>query len=64
MNMHRTHRYAHVILKRERKMSHQQGGIIILISRNFCTALLAKHEKIHSFKEHVFFSGFHSELCR
>ena len=40
----------------ERNISHwHKGGIIILISRNFCTVLLATHKKIHSFKErHVF----------
>lgn len=55
MNMHRTHRYAHGILQREGNISHwQKGGIIIIISGNFCTVLLAKHKEIHSFKDHVF----------
>lgn len=39
---------------RKEYFSLTKGGIIIIISRNFCTVLLAKHKKIHSFKEHVF----------
>lgn len=57
VNMHRTHRYTHGILKQEKEyfcIDKKKGGILILTSRNICTVLLAKHIKIHSFKEHVF----------
>lgn len=43
---------------RKEYFSLTKGGIIIWISRNFCTVLLAKYKKIHSFKGHVFFFFF------